>query len=307
MIGTVYSWRVRPLVVCVSASTCPSVPQQVDPTEYVCIPVGLAVPATDVARSRRALAWVHGFGRPASRRGLSELQDLIEVLAGVELFGRSAAASTTTAEAAIGWPSSDYWYLATTNRAFGALAVGEWNPASTLPISLSDGSACAFDTGGLLFDPPKYDCGVNSHPDRVNYVQRHARPLAHWHRRVANDLSVSHNDFGDYVDGHPPVAPTTENRHLHFDGSTADGRPWSWEARVAKIQSTAVLPEPDRLYWHDESDKRASLAEARRTLSTGGDAAIHAVNIITRASTVSAGRDAHAEVRDEIKSRAVVS
>jgi len=266
--------------------------------------VGGEVGAGDESRQLRALAWIHGFGRPCAHA--TEIEDLLEKLAQEELFDVEGAASTSEAESVVGWAPSIYWYVGTTNRSHGALAVGEWNPNLASSAEVSIAGVCPFDTGGLLVEPPKYECGVAQRPERVQYVGRHVHALHDWHPRIRTALWESHDRFADYVDGGPPSIAPTENVHTHFDGSTDDGRPWSWEGRVAKSEYALEFPTPDRIYWHDEADRLAVLAEARRILTTGpSPSVLAAVQIIADASRVSAGGDAHEDVRDELKFRAV--
>ncbi|HEV2121354.1 MAG TPA: hypothetical protein VGW38_01085 [Chloroflexota bacterium] len=268
--------------------------------------MALMIAVADAAQRERALAWVHGVGRPAVRAGRSELQDLIEKVCRADLFNGTPAASTTSAEAVLGWGESIYWYIGTTNRAFGALSIGEWNPQPSLSLAKSEASICPFDTGGLLVHPARYDCGIDAHAPRIAYVDRHVTDLGDWHATVRKFLTSAYADFADYVDGHPPNRHLTEHPHSNFDVAVADGRPWSWEARLTKSAYPTALREPDRLYWHDNADRLAALAEARRAMSSGMSEAASAANVIAARSTVSAVSDAHASVQEALKSRASV-
>lgn len=261
----------------------------------------------DATAPQRALCWLHGFGRSSAVVG-NEIDDLLEKVAEVPASA-AAHGATTAAEKLIGWPSSVYWYLAGIARAFGALAIGEWNPPLIVGIPYPEASCCPFDTGGLLADPPHFECGVPDHAARCDYVERHVRPIDGWHGTAKGAISAAFDSFDDYVEAKPPPRPSTENPHSHFVAAATldDGRPWWWELRVDKA-SVSALPEPSQIHWHDDADRLATLARVRTRLGTIAAAdrpsLLNAATIITTRSRVSPAHDAHNDVREMIKGRA---
>lgn len=247
----------------------------------------------DFALTRRALAWMHGFGRPDRPDGSTEVDFIIDMAAGHPLpetsYGR-----TKEAEDNLGWPPSVYWYVGTIDDAFGDTVIGEWNPPLSLEVDSASGSAAPFDTGGFAVSPSKVPVtGVDS----IGYIRENLIGLTTWHGVVRNRIANSYADFGAYVRHDPPASPMSTQDH----SGTLDSRIWTWEARVAKHAFAETVGEVDHLFWRSEERRR--LAEARledRFDAEPSDALLQSQRVIAGRSSASTTGNHRLDVQEEL-------
>lgn len=171
--------------------------------------------------------WVHGL-RPSLR--YDEWIRTVAFILLEEFEKIHQGDNTVIAELGLNIPTSWYWYIGRTEKAFGhaiffsSVAKNGW--------AEEEGGMCPFDTGGLWHNYIETNQRHDIHDVdfKKSLFDKHNKPLENWPDVFREYIRRNYINFSNYVKGEIPGEGVTDI----IKGPPNNSKAWTWEGRIRK-------------------------------------------------------------------------